>query len=222
MLNPSSFWNNFFGFLRRFIDATPPVLPPAPSEEEEILEVVDGWPLFDGPPGEVPSGRREMVKTYGEPHVTYTKTGTARVSKEFGRRLHTIPAALLPGYHRPIYMHRLVSGRFREALRRSRILAPSYEFKRIGCFNPRHMRHNKSMPLSDHTWGIAFDINASTNRAFYRKEKDPLPFEEGWESFSDLPIEIVEIFEGLGFSWGGRWGNKKPGFCDPMHFSLRK
>jgi hypothetical protein len=225
MLNPNSFWDDFFGFLRRFIDATPPdlVLPPAPSEEEEILEVVDGWPLFDGPLGEIPSGRRGMIEAYGDPSVTYTKKGAAKVSREFARKLHTVPADLLPGLSRRLYMHRAVSPYFREALRRAQLVAPGYKFERVGCFNPRHMRHDKKRPLSDHTWGVAFDINASANRAFYRKRTDPKPFEEGWGKLSDLPKEIVEIFEGLGFQWGGRWGTgARGGFCDPMHFSLRK
>ncbi len=199
-------------------DLQVPPLPP--SEEDEVAEMVTGWHPFDGPLEEIPIGRKGMIKVYGDPSVTYSKKGVARVSKEFARRLHTVPAELLPGYHRRIYMHRLCSPYFREALRRARMVAPSYEFKKIGCFNPRHMRHDKRRPLSDHTWAVAFDINAAANRAFYRKEKDPLPFEKGWESFSDLPEAVVKVFEELGFQWGGRWG-AKAGFCDPMHFSLR-
>ena len=119
-------------------------------------------------------------------------------------------------------MHRLVAPYFVEAMRRAKVVTPGYSVTRIGCFNPRHMRHDKSRPLSDHTWAIAFDVNSSTNRAFYRKPTDPLPFEEGWEEFSSMPEAFVLAWESVGFTWGGRWGNgKRGGFCDPMHYSLR-
>ena len=227
MLNPNSFWDNFFGFLQRFILMSPPpelTLPLAPSEEEEIAEVMDGWPLFeDGPLGEIPSGRKGMIETYGDPSITYTKKGTAKVSRAFARRLHTVPADLLPGLSRRLYMHRACSPYFREALRRSRLVAPDYKFERVGCFNPRHQRHDRDRPLSDHTWGIAFDINSSKNRARYRKPTDPRPFEPGWEQYSDLPEAVVRAFKSVGFTWGGDWGlGKRGGFSDPMHFSLRK
>jgi hypothetical protein len=226
MLSPNS-WDDFFGFLRRFILMSPPpdlTLSPVPLGEEEIMEVLDGWPLFeDGPLGEIPKGRRGMIEAYGNPSVTYTKRGAAKVSKTFARRLSTVPADVIAGYHRRIYMHDMVAPYFREAMRRSAMVAPGYVFKSVGCFNPRHMRHDKRRPLSDHTWGIAFDVNAKENRAFYRKPTDPLPFEDGWERFSDLSQSIINAWESVGFTWGGRWGTgKKGGFCDPMHFSLRK
>jgi len=226
MLKLNSIWDNFFGFLQRYILMSPPpdlTLPLPPSEEEEMIEVLDGWEQFeDGPLGEIPRGRKGMVETYGDPSVTYSKKGTAKVSRAFARKLHTVPPGVIAGYHRRIYMHDLVAPYFREAMRRSSMVAPGYEFKSIGCFNPRHMRHDKRRPLSDHTWGIAFDVNARENRAFYRKPTDPLPFEDGWKGFSDLPQSVILAWESVGFTWGGRWGNgKRAGFCDPMHFSLR-
>jgi len=199
------------------------LVPPPPSGDE--VEVAFGWEQFeDGPLGEIPSGRKGMIEAYGNPSVTYTKRGTARVSRKFAKQLSTIPADVIAGYHRRIYMHNLVAPYFREAMRRSAMVAPGYVFKSVGCFNPRHMRHDKRRPLSDHTWGIAFDVNAKENRAFYRKPTDPLPFDDdGWFGFSDLPQSVILAWESVGFTWGGRWGNgKRGGFCDPMHFSLRK
>ncbi len=224
MKNPAEFLEALFVFLKTFFEPRLPELPPPkPSEDDAMVELVDGWPEFDGPLKSIPRGRKGMVEVYGDPSVTYSRKGTARVSKEFARRLHTVPAELLRGYHRRIYMHRLASPYFREALRRAKLVAPNYEFKRIGCFNPRHMRHDKSRPLSDHTWAVAFDINSAANRAFYRKPSDPKPFEDGWERFSDLPESVVVAFKSVGFSWGGDWGlGRRGGFCDPMHFSLRR
>ncbi len=223
-LKKNNFWREIFNLLQQFFEPAPPlILPPAPTEEDEVAELVDGWPPFDGPLDRIPKGRKEMIEVYGDPFVTYTKAGKARVSREFARRLHTIPSSRLPGYGRRLYVNRIAGVYFIEALRRSNLVAPGYAFKRIGCFNPRHMRHDPARPLSDHTWGIAFDVNASENRAFYRKPHDPLPFEEGWRERSDLPKSVVLAWESVGFTWGGRWGNgKRGGFCDPMHFSLRK
>jgi len=219
----SNFWREIFSFLQRFFEPVPPlILPPAPTEEDDVAELVDGWPPFDGPLDKIPQGRKEMVEVYGDPDVIFTGK-RVRVSRKFGRLLHTIPSNRIPGYHRRLYMHRLASAAFVESMRRSRLVAPDYEFKRIGCFSPRFQRHDPTRPLSDHTWGIAFDVNASENRAFYRKPHDPLPFEEGWRGRSDLPLSVVLAWESVGFDWGGRWGNgKRGGFCDPMHFSLRK
>ena len=224
MKKKNRFWGELLRFLQRFFEPAPPlVLPPIPTEEEEVAELVDGWPEFDGPLKSIPKGRKGMVEVYGDPSVAYTSKGTAKVSREFARKLHTVPADLLPGLSRRLYMHRSVSPYFREALRRAQLVAPGYKLERVGCFNPRHMRHDKSRPLSDHTWAVAFDINSSTNRAFYRKPTDPKPFEPGWGKYSSLPESVVLAFKSVGFSWGGDWGTgARGGFCDPMHFSLRR
>ena len=53
---------------------------------------------------------------------------------------------------------------------------------------------------STHSWGIAIDLNPNTN---------------AMGSAGDMDPRLVDLFEGYGFTWGGRWsgGNK-----DPMHF----
>ncbi|HVF18648.1 MAG TPA: M15 family metallopeptidase [Mycobacteriales bacterium] len=69
-----------------------------------------------------------------------------------------------------------------------------------GCYVPRFIESNPERAVSLHTWGIAFDINAPTNRMGTRGNMDP---------------RIVAIFEKWGFRWGGRWS-----VPDPMHFEL--
>lgn len=69
-----------------------------------------------------------------------------------------------------------------------------------GCYVPRFIDRNPDKPLSMHAFGLAFDINVSTNHLGTRGDQDP---------------RIVEIFEKWGFEWGGRW--ERP---DPMHFEL--
>ncbi len=67
-----------------------------------------------------------------------------------------------------------------------------------GCFNIRKKRGASSWSL--HSWGIAVDINASTNEF----GKQPT-----------MSKELVDCFKDAGFDWGGKWS--KP---DGMHFQL--
>jgi D-alanyl-D-alanine carboxypeptidase len=69
-----------------------------------------------------------------------------------------------------------------------------------GCYVPRFIDRNPSLPLSMHAFGLAVDVNVSTNQL-------------GTEG--DMNPRIVEIFERWGFVWGGDWSRP-----DPMHFEL--
>ena len=69
-----------------------------------------------------------------------------------------------------------------------------------GCYVPRFIDRNPALPLSMHAFGLAVDINVSTNQLGTEGDMDP---------------EIVEIFERWGFIWGGDWSRP-----DPMHFEL--
>jgi hypothetical protein len=69
-----------------------------------------------------------------------------------------------------------------------------------GCYVARTMLWDPSNPPSMHAWGLAIDLNVSTNGYGARPQMDP---------------RIVAIFEKWGFSWGGRWR-----IPDGMHFEL--
>ncbi len=69
-----------------------------------------------------------------------------------------------------------------------------------GCYVARTILWDPSNPPSMHAWGLAIDLNVSTNGYGERPQMDP---------------RIVAIFEKWGFAWGGRW--KTP---DGMHFEL--
>lgn len=69
-----------------------------------------------------------------------------------------------------------------------------------GCFCIRQKRGSASTSL--HSWGLAIDINASTNKF----GKPP-----------NMSQELVKAFKDAGFDWGGSW--KKP---DGMHFQLAR
>jgi hypothetical protein len=69
-----------------------------------------------------------------------------------------------------------------------------------GCYVPRFIERDPSHPVSLHTWGIAIDLDASTNGRGGRGTMDP---------------RVVAIFKRWGFRWGGDWS-----YTDPMHFEI--
>jgi hypothetical protein len=72
-----------------------------------------------------------------------------------------------------------------------------------GCYNPRFNRGgDPGYSLSRHAWGIAIDVNPSSNP---------------YGSTPLLPLAVVEVFRRWGFSWGGTWSTP-----DGMHFEWRQ
>ena len=71
-----------------------------------------------------------------------------------------------------------------------------------GCYVPRFIGRDPRRGLSMHAFGLAVDLNVSTNYYGTRGKMDP---------------RIVAIFEKWGFAWGGRWSTP-----DPMHFELAR
>lgn len=73
--------------------------------------------------------------------------------------------------------------------------------------------------LSNHSFGIALDINAHQSRYWqWDLQKLGMPLEYGVVPpyRNVIPWDIVSIFEKHGFIWGGRWPN-----YDTMHFEYR-
>jgi hypothetical protein len=72
-----------------------------------------------------------------------------------------------------------------------------HEFRTFdGCFCIRKKRGQSSQSL--HSWGMAVDINASSNQFGHEPAMSP---------------ELVACFEKAGFEWGGNWS-----VPDGMHF----
>ncbi|MCS7317821.1 MAG: M15 family metallopeptidase [Candidatus Dojkabacteria bacterium] len=81
-----------------------------------------------------------------------------------------------------------------------------YTFVSGGAFNPRRIHStegSKDCLISNHTFGIALDLNVSTN-----------PYTNLCSVKFDMPPEVVKVFERNGFRWGGRYSAK----ADYMHF----
>jgi hypothetical protein len=71
-----------------------------------------------------------------------------------------------------------------------------------GCYVPRFIDRDPKNPLSMHAFGLAVDLNVSTNVLGSEGDMDP---------------RVVEIFNKWGFKWGGVWDRP-----DPMHFELSR
>ncbi|HEV3472287.1 MAG TPA: M15 family metallopeptidase [Actinomycetota bacterium] len=72
-----------------------------------------------------------------------------------------------------------------------------------GCYVPRFIDRDPRRGLSMHAFGLAVDLNTSTNQLGTRGDMHP---------------DVVRIFEKWGFGWGG-WWQPRP---DPMHFELAR
>lgn len=178
-----------------------------PPEEvaEAVPELIEGpgnWRPFEGPLKEIPEGRRALYTVYGDPMVTFTAKGVT-VAKSW-ERANLILARDLPGYSRPLYVHRLMEPYLREGLRRACVVCPDWRPRVIGCFAPRHQRHDPTRPLSDHTWAIAVDVIC--------------PGDDKAKRINDIPEEWGAAMESVGFEWGRRWQS----YRDDMHFQLRR
>jgi hypothetical protein len=69
-----------------------------------------------------------------------------------------------------------------------------------GCYASRFLNRDPEAGISHHTWGVALDVNVSTNQFGRTPHQDR---------------RVVAIFERWGFTWGGHWL-----LPDGMHFEL--
>jgi hypothetical protein len=69
-----------------------------------------------------------------------------------------------------------------------------------GCYSGRFLNRTPEAGISHHAWGVAVDINATTNAFGQTPHQDP---------------RVVAIFRRWGFTWGGRWL-----LPDGMHFEF--
>ena len=63
---------------------------------------------------------------------------------------------------------------------------------------------------SNHSWGLAVDINWQRNPMSTRK------------LVTDIPAAVVQAWEEWGFNWGGRWPGNGGTLFDPMHFEFAR
>ncbi len=140
----------------------------------------------------------KAAKAFGAFSYRYFPDGTIQPDARWVRE--NIRSATLPIVGR-VTCHRLMLPQLRGALQDVvdaglQDTLHSYD----GCYVPRFIERNPENSISLHTWGIAIDMDASTNYRGIAGTMDP---------------EVVNIFKRWGFRWGGDWK-----YTDPMHFEL--
>lgn len=183
--------------------------------EKNGVDLRDGTVLsFDGGLREIPT-RKTLVSVYGD----------AKALGEQGMQKKLVALEGLPGrFNRgdgKLYgLHPLMAPHLRLALQLCRDFGVIDEIHRIGTFNYRYMRHDPSLPLSFHSYGICIDLNPRENFGWVTSEleRSVQPFSDAW--YRKYPRGLSEVavrcFKKAGFGWGGDWSS----FRDPMHFEL--
>lgn len=100
------------------------------------------------------------------------------------------------------WVHRAIVPLVVEGLRRTEEVA-GYDVRMLGGFANRPIRGSTTAP-SNHSWGLAIDINWDTN-----------PMVSG-ALVTDMPGPMVAVWKNLGFGWGGNYNSRK----DAMHFEF--
>lgn len=133
----------------------------------------------------------------------YGKPGTAREGLYMSR--WPVPDDILEAFAHVryfpevLYCNNDLKKPLEDALRNLMIRGLTRELKTWdGCYNFRAQR--ASSLLSLHSWAVAIDLNADTNRLGHKPT---------------LSSQFVDCFTDAGFDWGGVW--RRP---DGMHFQL--
>lgn len=178
------------------------------------------WKPFDGPLDKLPRNRREVYAIFGNP-------GVGKVARKW-KRDNIVTVRDFPGVPRKwhVSVHRLAEPYMREGLRRAHLVSP-YVIERFGCFVFRHIRHDSANPLSMHSWGIAFDVDARRNFSqTYKRGEGPVAWSEEYMRVWPNGVDraFVEALQSVGFAWGSDWDEDGMStdhtYYDPMHFEL--
>ena len=140
----------------------------------------------------------KAAKAFGAFSYRYYPDGTIQPDAQWVR--NNIQTATVPIMGR-VTCHRLMIPQLRGALQDVVDAGLANTLNTYdGCYVPRFIERNPENSISLHTWGIAIDMDASTNYRGIAGTMHP---------------EVVNIFKRWGFRWGGDWK-----YTDPMHFEL--
>lgn len=148
----------------------------------------------------VPVGLEEIRRVFGDPlEVGFWEdaAGWCETPPELN---HVFTFEV--GGKRGFYCHKFIVNALQSVYRGIVRAGLANELKTFsGCYNLRYKRGMRE--LSTHSWGIAVDHNAETNRMGTR---------------GTMHAGVIQIFQNNGFTWGGTWKNRP----DPMHFNYCK
>jgi hypothetical protein len=80
-----------------------------------------------------------------------------------------------------------------------------YRLRRGECWGYACRAISGTQTASNHSWGLAVDLNAPTN-----------PMTTDGRLVTDMPTWMPALWKTWGFGWGGDWARPK----DPMHFEF--
>ena len=151
-----------------------PGYPPVPEGLSEIMRVFGAFLFLDQPNGLV------------TPDQEWVSGNIAELKN-------------VPVLKRPVSCHRKLAVPLRNVFKEIFEANLAFAIKTCeGCYCPRYKMGDPQRELSAHAWGIAIDLNASTNKPGSR---------------GDMDERVIGIFREHGFCWGGSFG-------DPMHFQF--
>ncbi len=127
---------------------------------------------------------------------------------------NNIVTITLPGLNQKVQVHKKAADKFIQAftyikngtavVNGKRVPLVSLIYSMDGTFVPRHVNWKSSRGLSNHSWGIAIDINAQGHFGYINSATNP----------NDPNLILWEkAFKPAGFSWGNA-------YSDSMHFEL--
>jgi hypothetical protein len=170
------------------------------AQRGAAARILPGGPLSAaGPIG--PARPAQLKVRFGEPAVGLPYgSDWIRIDPAFVRRhiiTRRVPILGAVTCHRALFAH--LRAALAELSRRGLArLVDRDDY--AGCYAPRRIQPRGQLSL--HAWGLAVDLNASSNPFRGRSRQDP---------------RLVRAMERHGFTWGGRWPTRP----DPMHFELR-
>lgn len=142
------------------------------------------------------------VGTFGDAVGTfrYTVLGGGRIAPEPAWVRQHIVTETLPLLGR-LTCNKAMMPQLREAMIEIQALGLADEIDyHVGCYYPRFIAG--STTLSNHSFGLAIDINSRENQRGTVGEMHPV---------------VVQVMKKWGFAWGGDWN-----YTDPMHFELAR
>lgn len=148
---------------------------------------------------------RDAERLFGSFEYTVNSDGSIVPTAEWVKKYVVAKTVPILG---TIKCHKIMFPQLEAALKEveAQGLAPLINTKDYGgCYHARLIRGedpaDPESNLSMHAWGLAIDINVSTNQMGATPTLDP---------------RLVEIFEKWGYRWGGWWTHRPDG----MHFEL--
>ena len=154
--------------------------------------------------------RKDLARQFGPPPGSWVEGEGGRVVMAPGSswKRNNIRRYVLSTGH-TVYLHKRVAGQFIAAfaeveleLRQRAVAGETWRPSSLQSFVMRHKMWNPAKDLSEHSRGVALDIDPSDNG--YGKKGD-IAKNHAW-----LPPVLL----GWGISWGGSWRGSR----DDMHF----